>query len=46
MESKVESKEVDIKNCMCYHFHDIMRTWNIDIGTDFSGISLDKKLNI
>ena len=25
MESKDELKEIDIKNCTCYHFDDIMK---------------------
>ena len=39
-----ELKEIDIKHCMCYYFNDIMRAWDIDINTDFSGILLDEKL--
>ena len=42
MESKDELKEIDIKNCMCYYFYDIMRVFDRDI--DFSDILLDKKL--
>ena len=44
MESKDKLKEIDIKNCMCYYFDDIMRAWDIDIDTDFRDISLDEKL--
>ena len=44
MESKDELKQIDIKNCICYYFDDIMRAWDIDIDTDFSGIFLDEKL--
>ena len=44
MERKDELKEIDIKNRTCYYFNDIMRAWDIDIDTDFSGILLDKKL--
>ena len=44
MESKDELKEIAIKNRTCYYFDDIMRGWDIDINTDFSGISLGKKL--
>ena len=29
MESKDESKEIDIKNCMCYYFDDIMKVTDI-----------------
>ena len=29
---------------MCYYFGEIMRAWDINIDTDFSGILLDKKL--
>ena len=43
METKDEFKEVDIKVCMYYYFDDIMRAWDIDIDTDFSGILLDQK---
>ena len=43
MESKDELKEIDIKNCTCYYFDDIMRAWDIDIDTDFIGILLDIK---
>ena len=39
MEGKDELKEIDVKNCTCYYFADIMRV--IDIG--FSNILLNKK---
>ena len=39
MESKDELKEIDIKNCTCYYFDEIMRI--IDI--DFSDILLKEK---
>ena len=39
MKSKDELKEIDIKNCMCYYFDDIMRV--IDI--DFSDSLLNEK---
>ena len=39
MKSKDELKEIDIKNCTCYYFDDIMRV--IDIG--FSDILLNEK---
>ena len=42
MESKDELKEIDIKNCKCYYFDDIIRFWDRDI--DFSDILLDEKL--
>ena len=42
MESKDELKEVDIKNCTCYYFDDIMRVRDRDI--DFSDILLDEIL--
>ena len=29
---------------MCYFFDDLMRAWDMDIDTDFNGISLDEKL--
>ena len=42
MESKDELKEIDIKNCTCYYFDDIIRARNTDIySTD---ILLDEKL--
>ena len=28
MESKEELKEIDIKNCKCHYFDDIMRVWD------------------
>ena len=34
MESKDELKEIDIKNCTCYYFDDVMRV----IDSDFSDI--------
>ena len=42
MESKDELKEIDIKNCTCYYFDDIIRTRNRDIYS--SDILLDEKL--
>ena len=39
MKSNYELKEIDIKNCTCYYFDDIMRVGDID----FNNISLDKK---
>ena len=39
MESKDELKEIDIKNCTCYYFDDIMRV--IDI--EFSNSLLEEK---
>ena len=42
MESKDKLKEIDIKNCMCYYFDDIIRFWDRDI--HFCDILLDKKL--
>ena len=42
MESKDELKEIDVKNCTCYYFDDIIRFWDRDI--DFSDILLDEKL--
>ena len=41
MESKNELKEIDIKNCSCYFYDDIMRAWDTDI--DFSDILLYEK---
>ena len=41
MESKDESKEIDIKNRVCYYFDDIIK--NIDI--NFSDILLNGKLH-
>ena len=40
MKSKSELKEIDIKNCACYYFDDIINGTNIY----FSNILLDKKL--
>ena len=42
MKSKDKLKEIDIKNCTCYYFDDIIRFCDRDIA--FSDISLDKKL--
>ena len=42
MESKDKLKQINIKNCTCYYFDDIIRFWNRDI--DFSDILLDEKL--
>ena len=42
MESKDELKEIDIKNCTCDYFDDIIKFWDRDIG--FSDILLDEKL--
>ena len=42
MESKDELKEIDIKNCTCYHFDHVIRF--SDEGIDFSDILLDKKI--
>ena len=39
MESKDELKEIDINNCTCYYFSDIMRVKDLD----FSDILLNKK---
>ena len=39
MENKDELKEIDIKNCTCYYFDDIMRVIEIN----FSDILLSKK---
>ena len=41
MESKDELKEIDIKNCPCFYFDDIIK----DIDINFSNILLDEKLN-
>ena len=38
METKDELKEIDIENCTCFYFDDVMRA----IGIDFSDISLMK----
>ena len=40
MESKNELKEIDIKNCTCYYFDDIIKA--IDI--NFNDMLLDEKL--
>ena len=40
MESKDELKEIDIKNCACYYFDDIIR----DFDFNFDNILLDEKL--
>ena len=40
MESKDELKEIDIKNCACSHFDDMIK----DIDINFGNILLDKKL--
>ena len=40
MESKNGLKEIDIKNCMYYYFHDIINGSK----NDFRSIFLDKKL--
>ena len=40
MESKDESKEIYIKNCMCYYFDDIIK----DRDTYLVDVLLDKKL--
>ena len=40
MKSKNELKEIDIKNCFCYYFDDIINGTKIN----FSNILLDKKL--
>ena len=41
MESKVKLKEINIKNCTCYYFEDIIRFWDKDI--EFSDTLLDEK---
>ena len=41
MERKDEVKQIDIKNCMCYDFDDIIRFWDRDI--EFRDILLDQK---
>ena len=40
MESKDKLKEIDIENCMCYYFDDIMKARSIDSGN----ILLDVKI--
>ena len=42
MESKDELREIDIKNCTCYYFDNIIRLWDTDI--EFSDILLDERL--
>ena len=42
MESNNKWKEIDIKNCTCYYFDDIIIFWDRDI--DFSDNLLDEKL--
>ena len=39
MDNKNELKEIDVKNCTCYYFGDIMMV----LGIDFCNILLDKK---
>ena len=39
MKSKDELKEIDVKNCMCYYFNDIIK----DIDINFDNILLDEK---
>ena len=41
MKSKDELKDIDIKNRTCYYFDDVMRTWDTNNDTSFSGILLD-----
>ena len=41
MESKVKLKEINIKNCTCYYFEDIIIFWDKDI--EFSDTLLDEK---
>ena len=41
MESKVKLKEINIKNCTCYYFEDIIRFWDKDI--EFGDTLLDEK---
>ena len=38
MESNDELKEIDIKNCTCYHFNDTVRVGDLD----FDNILLDE----
>ena len=45
MESKDKLKRTDIKKYTCYYFNDMMKVWDINIDTDFSGILLDEKLH-
>ena len=42
MESKDELREIDIKNCTCYYFDNIIRLLDTDI--EFSDILLDERL--
>ena len=42
MKSENESKEIDIKNCVCYYFDDIINGTKIN----FSNILLDKKFQL
>ena len=42
MKSKDELKEIDIKNCTCFYFDDIIRARNRDIHS--TDILLDEKL--
>ena len=44
MRSEHELKEIDIKNRTCYYSDHIMKAWDIDIDTNFSGILLYEKL--
>ena len=44
MKSKDELKVIDIKDCTCYYFDDLMRAWDRDTDIDFSGILLEEKL--
>ena len=39
MESKNELKEIDIKNCTCYYFDDIVKIENLDL----DNILMDEK---
>ena len=39
MESKNELKEIDIKNCTCYYFEDIVKIENLDL----DNILMDEK---
>ena len=40
MESNNELKEIDIKNCMWYHFNDIIKI----AGLDFNNILIDENI--
>ena len=44
MESKDKLKEVNIKNCTCYYFDDIIGVLDRDSDFDFNDILLDEKL--